>query len=65
MKTPILGTVALGIAAALTRSAQAPQPFKLGTFERGGQVCVGVVLRIRQPRSLKRRARMASASVPA
>jgi 2-keto-4-pentenoate hydratase/2-oxohepta-3-ene-1,7-dioic acid hydratase in catechol pathway len=41
----LVGAVAGTILVGLSLAAQAPTPFKLGTFERNGQAFVGVVLR--------------------
>mgnify|MGYP003395246530 CR=1 FL=1 len=45
MKSLLLGVAVLALVASAPLTAQAPQPFKLGTFERGAQPFVGVVLR--------------------
>ncbi len=45
MKRFVLGLMAAGAGAAALAHAQAPTPFKLGTFERQGRAFVGVVLR--------------------
>lgn len=46
MRNPlILGALLASMAAGVLMNAQAPAPFKLGTFERDGRTFVGIVLR--------------------
>lgn len=45
MKRAVLAVLAVCVLAAGLTHAQAPTPFKLGTFERGGRTFVGIVLR--------------------
>jgi hypothetical protein len=45
MKRLALGSLIICVVSAALASAQAPTPFKLGTFERDGRTFVGIVLR--------------------
>jgi 2-keto-4-pentenoate hydratase/2-oxohepta-3-ene-1,7-dioic acid hydratase in catechol pathway len=44
MRHPVAGLTAICVIAAVLTDAQAPAPFKLGTFERNGRPFVGIVL---------------------